>query len=189
MAVLRQPNRRRLLRSQALAEGVGRDSFVEERVSLKMADCFHSLSYGRWQGHPARDEKQRRTSPKCNLLRQKQTACQRSGRTTLIPNLLPPAGEGVKPRSSRRLLAVPSLPSSSACGRSQYRRFGCRRTAKLRALTCGGCLNGALQRAMRWYGRLPPPAERTGRQGRTSSNQQQGVGSRIKRHLVPKWSF
>ena len=32
--------------------------------------------------------------------------------------------------------------SASACDRSKRRRFGCRRTAKLRALTCGGCLNG-----------------------------------------------
>ena len=38
-----------------------------------------------------------------------------------------------------RMLAAP--PSASACDRSKRRRFGCRRTAKLRALTCGGCLS------------------------------------------------
>ena len=34
-------------------------------------------------------------------------------------------------------------PSASACDRSKRRRFGCRRTAKLRELTCGGCLSAA----------------------------------------------
>ena len=60
------------------------------------------------------------------------------------PCLLPPAGEGVKPRSSRRPLDVPDVgcpPSASACDRSKRRRFGCRRTAELRELTCGGCLS------------------------------------------------
>ena len=33
--------------------------------------------------------------------------------------------------------------SASACGRGKRRRFGCRRAAKLRALTCGSCLTGA----------------------------------------------
>ena len=48
--------------------------------------------------------------------------------------------------SAAQLLSCSGCPSpplsASACDRSQYRRFGCRRAAKLRALTCGGCLNG-----------------------------------------------
>ena len=51
-----------------------------------------------------------------------------------------------------RMLAAPP-PSASACGRSKCRRFGCRRTAKLRALTCGICLSGALQRATSYAAR------------------------------------
>ena len=43
--------------------------------------------------------------------------------------------------------------SASACARSKRRRFGCRRTAKLRALTCGICLSGALQRATSYAAR------------------------------------
>ena len=39
-------------------------------------------------------------------------------------------------------VGLPTL-SASACGRSKRRRFGCRRTAKLRALTRGSCLTGA----------------------------------------------
>ena len=57
---------------------------------------------------------------------------------------------GNKQHCSRRLLDVPAVGclatptlSASACGRSKCRRFGCRRAAKLRALTCGSCLNAA----------------------------------------------
>ena len=48
-------------------------------------------------------------------------------------------------RNSRRLLAVGcfTIPSASACDRSKRRRFGCRRTAKLRELTCASCLSEA----------------------------------------------
>ena len=52
-------------------------------------------------------------------------------------------------RISRRLFGCSAVqdvgrpPSASACGRSKCWRFGCRRTAKLRALTRGSCLTGA----------------------------------------------
>ena len=57
---------------------------------------------------------------------------------------------GASYAARRRLLwpqVAPITPLRGAigatCGRSKRRRFGCRRTAKLRALTCGICLSAA----------------------------------------------